>query len=260
MSKKIILSIVSLAVIAGAAYWIYQTIFQSKQDSVLPNDNVVLEPNVFKPLDATYIIEESAVILINGKAEKEIAPGSASKIEVAVWGEPVKGDLTSDGINDAALIITYSAGGSGIFYYIAAALHDFGSGKTIGTNAILLGDRIAPQNISIENGEIVVNYADRKKDESMIIQPSVGITRNFKIENSSLTEITPEAAVKEYSCIISGGSIKESLCCKSSSDFPNSCLIGACGCSLSNSQQVKVCDCGIDKCFDGTNCVDIKNN
>ena len=34
------------------------------------------------------------------------------------------------------------------------------------------------------------------------------------------------------------------MCCQSASDFPNNCLIGACGCSPDNSHSVKVCDCG----------------
>lgn len=257
MNKKTILIIVFLAVIAGASYLVYQKYAENKKNSMLPDNGPTVDVNVFKPLDATYIIEDDPVTLINGKAEKEIASGSASKIEVAVWGEPVKGDLTGDGISDGALILTYSAGGSGVFYYIAADIYNFESGKTIGTNAILLGDRIAPQNISINNREIIVNYADRKKGEAMILKPSIGITRTFRTENSLLKETTPEVAVKEYSCMISGGTIKESLCCKSAADFPNSCLIGSCGCSPDNSQQVKVCDCGINKCFDGKDCIGI---
>jgi len=254
MSRKIILIIIILATIAGVVYWIFQKVSESN-NSALPNNSPTLDLNVFKPLDATYIIEDDPVTLINGKAEKEISPGSASKIEVAAWGKPVKGDLTGDGISDAALILAYSAGGSGTFYYVAAALNNFDSGKTVGTNAILLGDRVAVQNISIDQKEIIVNYADRKKDDPMVIQPSIGITRRFMVESSLLTEMTPEDMIREQNCMISGGTIKESLCCSTAADFPDSCLIGACGCSQKNSHQVKVCDCGIDKCFDGKDCV-----
>ena len=67
--------------------------------------------------------------------------------------------------------------------------------------------------------------------------------------------IEPEKTEEEQRCINSGGTVSTSVCCKLSGDFPNSCLIGACGCSPDNSHQVKVCDCGIDKCFDGAKCV-----
>jgi hypothetical protein len=60
---------------------------------------------------------------------------------------------------------------------------------------------------------------------------------------------------EEQTCVLSGGSIKTSLCCNLTGDFSNSCLIGACGCSPTNSHQVKVCDCGEGKCFNGHTCV-----
>jgi hypothetical protein len=66
------------------------------------------------------------------------------------------------------------------------------------------------------------------------------------------TEKTP---TKEEACVNSGGTVENSLCCESASDFPNLCLIGACGCSPENSRQIKTCDCGPEKCFNGTECV-----
>jgi hypothetical protein len=46
-----------------------------------------------------------------------------------------------------------------------------------------LGDRIAPQNISINNGLIVVNYAERKSGEPMSAQPSIGVTKTFRVKS-----------------------------------------------------------------------------
>lgn len=66
---------------------------------------------------------------------------------------------------------------------------------------------------------------------------------------------TPESAKKEQACLFSGGTIETSSCCASVSDFPNLCLMGACGCSPDNSHEIKTCDCGEGKCFDGSGCV-----
>jgi hypothetical protein len=55
-------------------------------------------------------------------------------------------------------------------------------------------------------------------------------------------------------CTFSGGVVKDSLCCNSASDFPNTCLIGACGCSPEFSHHVKGCECPEGKCFDGEKC------
>jgi len=63
------------------------------------------------------------------------------------------------------------------------------------------------------------------------------------------------ATEKEQSCIDSGGQVSTSLCCGLTNDFPNLCLIGPCGCSPTDSHQVKICDCGPNKCFNGTECV-----
>ncbi|MFA6365545.1 MAG: hypothetical protein WCW78_04075, partial [Candidatus Paceibacterota bacterium] len=119
-------------------------------------------PTVMNPLNATYVIEGQSVTLVNGKAEVDIAPGSVTKIVTTVFGGPVRGDLNGDGKEDMALMLVQNPGGSGTFYYVAAAINNDG---VKGTNAILLGDRIAPQNISIKNGQIMANYADRNPRE-----------------------------------------------------------------------------------------------
>ena len=55
----------------------------------------------------------------------------------------------------------------------------------------------------------------------------------------------------ENQCVgLWGGNVTSLLCCGSVGDFPNTCLIGACGCSPSNSHEVKACDCGEGRCWD----------
>ena len=115
-------------------------------------------------MNATYKIENDLIKLTNGKSEIEIAPGSASKLITTVWKQPVVGDLNGDKADDSALILIQESGGSGTFYYVAANIST-NEGKYIGTNAILLGDRINPQSIKIQNGNIIVNYLDRKENE-----------------------------------------------------------------------------------------------
>lgn len=56
-------------------------------------------------------------------------------------------------------------------------------------------------------------------------------------------------------CTSSGGTISMANCCESADDFPNTCLVGACGCAPSNSHEVAICECPVGKCFDGTRCV-----
>lgn len=64
----------------------------------------------------------------------------------------------------------------------------------------------------------------------------------------------PPFSEEEKACVDSGGKLSTSLCCGQTKDFPNTCLIGACGCSPENSHEIKICDCG-DGCWNGTECV-----
>jgi hypothetical protein len=137
--------------------------------------------------DATYIINGEQVTLKNGHNESTAGPDSASKIITRYFGNDASGDLNGDGETDKAFILTQETGGSGIFFYIAAALAK-GSNYQ-GLNAIMLGDRIAPQTTEIRDGKIIVNYATRNLDESFAVPPSVGVSKYFQVESGALVEV-----------------------------------------------------------------------
>jgi putative hemolysin len=144
------------------------------------------------PKDATYQIEGNPVTLVNGLSEVEAAPGSASKTVTRYFGNEATGDLDGDGQPDVAFLLTQESGGSGTFFYVVAALQT--EGGYVGTNAILLGDRIAPQSTTIQDGTIVVNYAERKPGEPFTAAPSVGVSKYFKVVDGNLVAATPEGA------------------------------------------------------------------
>ncbi len=141
----------------------------------------------FDPQNATYVINGQNVALLNGFSQTPAAPGSALMVTTRIFGTPASGDLNGDGRPDAAMLITQDSGGSGTFFYVAAALNS--SQGTMGTNAFYLGDRIAPQNISINNGVILVNYADRYPGEPMTTRPSLGVSKYFAVQGGALVEI-----------------------------------------------------------------------
>jgi hypothetical protein len=149
--------------------------------------STVETPPIASYKDATYRIDGKSIALANGLSEVEAAPGSASRIITRYFGNEAIGDLNGDGKEDVAFLLTQDNGGSGTFYYVAVAMRTATGYQ--GTNAVLLGDRIAPQRTNIENGMVVVNYADRKHDEPFAIEPSVGISKYLKIIDSKLVEI-----------------------------------------------------------------------
>lgn len=136
--------------------------------------------------DASFIIEGRTVALVNGVSEVEAAPGSASKIVTRYFGNEASGDLNGDGVPDMTFLLTQSTGGSGTFYYVVAALATK-TGYT-GTNAVLLGDRVAPQTTESRNGDITVNYAVRAQGEPMTTAPSVGVSKRLRVVDGKLIE------------------------------------------------------------------------
>ncbi len=168
---KLFFTVLALAAIGGGLYY----------SGYFNNESTTTQKESFK-------ISGEPVYLVNGVYEKELAPGSASKMVVAYFGNEVTGDFNQDGITDSAFLVTQTTGGSGTFFYLATAL---------GGEAVFIGDRIAPQTTEYSNEQIIVNYADRKEGEPMTANPSVGVSKYFKFENGNLVEIKKETSVGE---------------------------------------------------------------
>jgi len=181
MNKIIITILIGVVVILGLGYLLYML-----KPAQLPEDDMSqqITPDV---KNATYVIEGQRTTLINGRAEKEVAAGSASKMVTQYFGNEAKGDFNNDGKQDIAFLLTQNTGGSGTFYYVTV-LASMESNYT-STNAILLGDRIAPQTTEFRDGAIIVDYADRKPGEPMTATPSVGVSKYFTVTGSTLAEV-----------------------------------------------------------------------
>ncbi len=144
----------------------------------------------FDPLKATYAIEHQKVTLENGKAvSKPVEPGSAVRTTTKILGRPVRGDLNGDSKTDAAIVLMEDPGGSGTFYYVAAAVNV--NGQAEGTNAILLGDRIALLAVRIVSRQIIVTYADRKPSEPFAAKATVRVIKRFVLQGQLLKEVGP---------------------------------------------------------------------
>jgi hypothetical protein len=177
-NNKILIIFGVLIVIGIGAFCLYQ------KSSTEEYPDIFIQPG-YKNI--SYQIEGQQVTLKNGVVETEIVPGSASKSVTTYFGNEVFADFNEDGLQDVAFLLTQNNGGSGTFYYIVGAIKN-GEIYT-GTNAILLGDRIAPQTTEFKEGMVIVNYADRKIDEPMTTEPSIGVSRYFKVEGGKLIEV-----------------------------------------------------------------------
>lgn len=148
----------------------------------------VVAPVVVSHKDISYIIDGKIIQFSNGIAETDPPVGSTAKTVLRYFGNEVKGDLNSDGKEDIAFLLTKQSSGTSVFYYVVVALGK--SNGYSGTNAILLGDRIAPATSEIHGNELVINYADRKQGEPFSETPSTAITKYFVIKNDQLVKET----------------------------------------------------------------------
>lgn len=177
--KKILLGIVIVAVLLLMVFYALNThIYNEKQTGT-----------VAEYKDAEYRINGTPVQLMGGVSEIEAAPGSVSKVVTRYFGNEYMTDLDNDGREDIVFLLTQETGGSGIFYYVVAALNT--ERGYVGSDGYLLGDRIAPQSTEMSpnprhKNVVVVNYADRAAGEPMIIQPSVGKSAYLKLDVPSM--------------------------------------------------------------------------
>ena len=196
---KTVLIIVAIVAVVGLGYAAWQEYNKPKiepeqiveqlpvQNEEMPPVEPSVVPGGSDPGNTSYTIEGQVVTLVDGTAETPAAPGSATMIITTMFGEPTMGELNGDGFEDAAVMLVQDMGGSGTFYYQAAAIAQ-GDGF-IGTNAELLGDRIAPQTTQVADQTIIANYAERAEGEPMTAQPSMMVSKYFQVVGTTLTEI-----------------------------------------------------------------------
>lgn len=167
--KKIFVGVVALLIIGGGVYAYKSFAPSSGRD--------------YK--NATYTIDSEKVMLVNGVAESEIAPGAASKRVTKYVGNGVVHDLNGDGKNDVVFFLTQETGGSGTFYYVVAAIA--AEDGYSGSEAVFIGDRISPQKIARgEDESVVVNYLDRAEHEAFSVPPSIQKSIRLMFGTSSL--------------------------------------------------------------------------
>lgn len=122
--------------------------------------------------EAAFTISGESVVLIDGVAEVVTSLGGESKTMVRYFGNEAYGDIDGDGDEDVAFLVTQETGGSGTFFYLVGALKEESGYR--GTQAMLIGDRVAPQTTEYKEGLVLINYAERAPGEPMTTPPSMG--------------------------------------------------------------------------------------
>ena len=175
---KALVTIIAIIIIILALWWVF--LYQNTANA--PAENM----HAASYKDASYQINGQETKLNNGRAETKYGPDMSLTLKTNYFGNEATGDFNGDGLEDIVFLLTQDGGGSGTFFYVVAALNT-GNGYK-GTNAVFLGDRIAPQTTEYRDGQIIVNYADRNPGEPMTASPSLGVSKYLKIIDGQLVE------------------------------------------------------------------------
>ncbi len=186
--KKILLCILIIAALAAVVF------FLVNKNSSDTNIQTTEPSTSFDAKNSSFTVEDAPVTLVNGVSEVGLASIPGAKITTRYFGNEIKHDLDNDGREDAVFLVTQDGGGSGTFFYVVAVLNTVHG--YLGSNSYPLGDRIAPQSVTIDEGAtaqgtmrdnvIVVNYAVRKLNEPMTATPSVGKSVWIKLDPETM--------------------------------------------------------------------------
>ena len=178
----ILLVIIILALIA----YIMRDKFLPGKNSIVPTTTQSSGNNFHPdPSSATFTLDDESITLSKGHNQKTL-PGTGFVEETTLLDKFAYGDLNADGKQDTVLFLLSSGAGSGTFLYVAAYVS--GPVNYKGSLGTFLGDRVAPESISIKSGVVTVNYLDRKPDEAFAAEPTIKVSKQFVYKNGELVE------------------------------------------------------------------------
>jgi len=169
-----------LIIIIGAAAVFYAWRSNSTDDKTVTSPTA--NSGSFKPdpSNATFTIDDEPISLSAGRNE------GASGEETTLLDKFAYGDINADGKVDTALFLVQSGGGSGTFLYLAGYVS--GPVNYKGSDATFIGDRVAPQSISISKGIVTIKYLDRGPDDSFATEPTISVSKQFVYKDGELVE------------------------------------------------------------------------
>jgi basic membrane protein A len=155
--------------------------------------------------NAEYQVEYTAsgtAKLANGEYREPAAPGSATEIVVKLSEKIAFGDLTGDGVDEAAVILISDPGGSGTFYDLAV-MTDQG-GVPVQLASVVLGDRVKVNSLTIQAGEVVVDMVTQGPNDAMP-NPTENVIKRYRLEvqlveqGGDAVSVAPAGASQNFS-------------------------------------------------------------
>lgn len=144
---------------------------------------VAVTPADLTSLEINYL--DGRATLTDGKFEL-FAGGASPVVSLALDQERAFGDLTGDGVDDAAAVLVNSPGGSGTFRILLAVTGR--SGRVENVASLNLGDRLRVSDLAIESGMVTAKVLSHR-DTDPLCCPSLEEARRWALQGSALVPV-----------------------------------------------------------------------
>jgi len=137
-------------------------------------------------------IYDHPVTLNNGVFDgAPFVSGGASRPRVELAPEPrVSDDLDGDGVEDMAVLLTETGGGTGVNTHLAVVARRGGGAENIATR--LIGDRVQVRSLAFRDEALVLELVATGPDEPACC-PTQKLRKTYRLRNDSLIETASEA-------------------------------------------------------------------
>jgi heat shock protein HslJ len=142
------------------------------------------DPTVLRNIEYSGI-RDNTVTLRDGIYEGEpFVPGGASRPRVELLDiPPVLNDLDGDGIDDAAVLLAESSGGSGVFTWLAVV--SCRDGRAVNLGSAVVGDRVMIRSLAGREGAIVVDLVAAGPGEPLCC-PTQKVRNRYRVRDGKL--------------------------------------------------------------------------
>ncbi len=137
--------------------------------------------DTFKDLMILASEMRKQVQLADGKWTENQADGSIQMVSLDT--RFAKGDLNADGMDDAALLVAESMGGTGVFYSLTILIYE--NGSFVQKASAFIDDRPIIHSIEIRDGEVVLNVNVHGLNDPMI-DPTTNLTKTYRLMDNRL--------------------------------------------------------------------------
>ena len=199
-SKRAIVACVMAGVLACLIVGCGDAQQRNEQKKELPNLTGTSDGSASGDSSATG--SAASAYTINGKRVQLGEPSADGKVSLLA---SVSGDFNEDGRDDRAVILILNSIGSGVFYHLNVFLDD-GKSEWRFVGEEFLGDRIRFDFLDIydegsvssitgvpihpdDYGQLVVAFFVRSSEQSFAEEPSLYLTRHWKVEEGRLVLI-----------------------------------------------------------------------